>query len=401
MRPFKGLINADEAMDIINKNVRAIEEKEDISIDAADRRILAEDVKAAYDVPHFNRSSMDGYAVRSEDTSEASAQNPKMLTIVGEVFAGDNTGLEVRGGECVKIATGAPLPDSCDAVIMVEDTEQQENMVIIHKPARPFENVSKAGEDIKRGEVVLKKGLPLDPSKIGALAALGLRKVWVIRRPNIGIISTGNEIIPLGQKLEKGRIYDINTYTLKTLAERNFCEPFPYGIIEDNAEALKKALENAIGNDMVVFSGGSSVGERDMLVDVLGGAVFFHGVRIKPGKPTLFAAYKGKPVFGLPGFPTSCLMNGYLFLAPALRKMAGAPERERRIIKARMAHDVKLSGGRRKNITVRLEGEYAFSVYKESSTITSLARAEGFITVDEGINSVKKGEEVEVELFSW
>ena len=401
MRPFKGLINADEAMDIIKKNIRAIEESEDISIDTADRRILAEDVKATYNVPHFNRSSMDGYAVRSEDTSEASMQHPKMLTIVGEVFAGDSIGIEVGKGECVKIATGAPLPDSCDAVIMVEDTEQQENMVIIHKPAHPFENVSKVGEDIKRDEVVLKKGLPLDPSKIGALAALGLRKVRVIRKPRIGIISTGNEIIPLGQKLEKGRIYDINTHTLKTLAERNFCEPFTYGIVEDNTEALKKALEKAISNDMVVFSGGSSVGERDILVDVLDGNVFFHGVRIKPGKPTLFAEHNGKPVFGLPGFPTSCLMNGYLFLAPALRKIAGAPERERRMVKARMAHDIQLSGGRRKNITVRLEGEYAFSVYKESSTITSLARAEGFITIDEGIDLVKKGEEVEVELFSW
>ncbi|MDY6985536.1 MAG: molybdopterin molybdotransferase MoeA [Candidatus Thermoplasmatota archaeon] len=400
MRPFKSLISDEEALNIIMENIRAIDESEALSIDLADRRILAEDVKAPYDVPPFNRSAMDGYAVRSEDALEAGVP----FRVVGEIFAGTSKEIKVNESECVKIATGAPLPDSCDAVVMVENTEAVEgekDKIRISRPVQPFENVSRVGEDIKKGETVLERGTLLDPSKIGALAALGIQRINVLRKPGIAIISTGNELLPLGKDLEGSKIYNINTYTLSALLERNFCKSVAYDIVEDREEELKRALNSAMDNDMIVFSGGSSVGERDMLVDILGKAVLFHGVRIKPGKPTMFALYKDKPVLCLPGFPTSCLMNGYLFLVPAIRKMAGAPERERRIVRARMAQSIKLSRGRKKNVTVRLEGEHAYSVYKESSTITSLAGATGFITVDADRDQVEKDEEVEVELFSW
>lgn len=404
MRPLKSMMNADEALDIIMRNVRTIEESESVATESADGRILAADVRAPYNVPPFNRSAMDGYAVRSSDTSGAHADRPKKFRITGKIFAGENGSIEVNENECVEIATGAPVPESCDAVVMVEDTEPVEGekgTVMILRSVGPFENVSLAGEDIKKGETVLKSGTLLDPSKIGAIAALGAQSVSVLRRPKIGIVSTGNEVVPLGRELEESRIYDINSYTLSALVKRNFCEPVTYGIVEDDEAAIRDVLEKALDNDLVVFSGGSSAGERDMLADMLGKDVLFHGIRIKPGKPTLFAVYRGKPVLGLPGFPTSCLMNGYLFLAPALRKMAGAPEMERKIVKAKMGQSVKLSRGRVKKVTVRLEGGYAYSVYKESSTITSLARAVGFITVDPDRDTVEKGGEVDVELFSW
>ncbi len=399
MKPIaiKNMISVDEALEIIMKNIKTMEESENVAIEMADKRVLAEDVMAQYNVPNFNRSAMDGYAVRSKDT-----KTNKTFRIVGKILAGESKNIEVGENECVEIATGAPVPESCDAVVMFEDIELlDKDRIRIKRSAEPFENVSKAGEDIKKGETLIERGALMDPSRIGALAALGIKRVKVLRKPKVGIISTGNEVVPLGKELEKGKVYDINSYTLSALVERNFCECVTYGIIEDSRETLEKALESALSNDIVVFSGSSSAGEKDMLADIVNKGLLFHGVRAKPGKPTLFAVYEGKPVFGLPGFPTSCLMNGYILLVPALRKMAGAPERERMVVKARMAHDLRLSKGRRKNVTVGLDGDYAYSVYKESSTITSFVKAIGFITVEEGKEVVEKGEEVEVELFSW
>jgi len=396
MKPIRNMISVDEALEIIMKNVKTIEESESVAIEMADKRVLAEDVRAQYNVPPFNRSAMDGYAIRSKDTKAN-----KTFRIVGKMLAGESKNLIVGENECVEIATGAPLPESCDAVVMFEDCEILDGGIRIKRSVEPFENVSKVGEDIKKGEVLLERSTLIDPSRIGALAALGINRVKVLRKPKVGIISTGNEVVPLNKELERGKIYDINSYTLSALVERNFCECVTYGIIEDSREALEKALKSALSNDIIVFSGGSSAGEKDMLADIVDKDLLFHGVRVKPGKPTLFAVYEGKPLFGLPGFPTSCLMNGYILLVPALRKMAGAPERERRVVKARMAHDLRLSKGRRKNVTVSLNGDYAYSVYKESSTITSFVKATGFITVEEGKEVVEKGEEVEVELFSW
>lgn len=404
MRPLKSMMNADEALDIIIRNVRAVEESESTATESADGRILAMDLRAPYNVPPFNRSAMDGYAVRSADTSGASADRPKKFRITGKIFAGGDGSIEVNENECAEIATGAPVPESCDAVVMVEDTEPvagEKGTVMILKSVRSFENVSLVGEDIRKGETVLKRGTLLDPSKIGSVAALGMQSVPVLRKPRVSVISTGNEVTPLGEELEDSKIYNINAYTLSALVKRNFCEPVTYGIVEDDEAAIRAVLKKAMGNDLIVFSGGSSAGERDLLAGILDKDVLFHGIRIKPGKPTLFAVHEGKPVLGLPGFPTSCLMNGYLFLAPALRKMAGAPEKERKVVKARMGQSIKVSRGRLKKMTVRLEGDYAYSVYKESSTITSLARAVGFITVDADRDSVQKDEEVDVELFSW
>ncbi len=401
MKPIKSLINADEAFELMMNSIKVIEDKEKVRISEAHKRILAKNIKAPFDVPSFRRSAMDGYAVKAEDTFGAGVHSPKTFKVIGEIFAGDSKNIKVKERECVKIATGAMVPDSCDAVVMVENTEEKEDMVLIYKPVYPMENISKIGEDIKKGEIVLKKGMLIDPSKLGALAAMGFKDVTVIRKPVVGIISTGNEVVPLGGELIQGKIYDINTYTLKAIVESNFCNAVTYGIVRDEKESLKKIIDTAMENDLIVFSGGSSVGERDMMLDILGKSILFHGVRVRPGKPMIFAVYQGKNIIGLPGYPASCLTNAYVFLAPMLRKLAGAPKRERQIIKAKMAHRVHSVLGRREFLTVRIENGYAYSVYKESSAITSLAKAIGFIIIDENTDLVERDEEVDVELFSW
>ena len=401
MRPLKKLISGEEALQLILGNVEPMADKEEADIGEATERILAEDITSPFDVPNFDRSAMDGYAVRAEETFGATAYGPRILSIKGEVFAGEDKDFDLGDNECVGISTGAKLPASCDAVVMVENTEQRIKGVLIYKPVYPFENVSKRGEDIKAGDAILKKSELLNPSKIGAMAALGIEKAHVFKKPKISIISTGNEVVPLGSPLAPGKVYDINTYTVKSVVETNFCTPIIRGIVSDEKAKLKRAIRDGLENDMVVVSGGSSVGERDVLIDILGEYTKFHGMRVRPGKPTLFAIVDGKPVLGLPGYPASCLTNAYLFLAPALRKMAQAPMREEKVIRARMDRRIRSVLGRKEYLTVRVEDGVAHSVYKQSSAITSLAHAMGYVVIDETVDLLDKDDEVDVRLFNW
>jgi molybdenum cofactor synthesis domain-containing protein len=398
MKPLKNLMSSEEALQTILDNVQPKQKVEEIIIGDANNRILAEKVISPFDIPPFNRSGMDGYAVKAESVAGAD----RVLKLMGEVFAGEDKNPEIKDGECVKIATGARVPDSCNSVVTVENTEARGNTVIVYEPVLPFKHVSMKGADIKKGEIVLKKGEILTPPRIGVLAALGIGRVKVFEKPLIGIISTGNEIVPLGSRLPAGKSYDINTFTLKSIVERNFSIPVVHPIVKDDKKKLKEMIEKGLRNsDMVVLSGGSSMGERDLIPDILGNSVKFHGVKVKPGKPMLFACVNEKPVLGLPGFPTSCLTNAYIFLVPALRKMANAPNREEKVVKVRMAQSVQSSPGRKQRITVRIENGKAYNVYKESSTITSFADAIGYVEIGEGVDLLERNEEVEVKIFNW
>ncbi len=401
MRPLKRLISGEEALLTIMGNIRSKEKREEVSIKEANGRMLSEKIISPFDVPDFDRSAMDGYAVIAESTFGATNHIPKIFRIKGEIFAGEDKQFDIEGNECVKIATGAKMPESCDAMVMVENTDLSEKGVLIYRPVYPGENVSRRGEDMKRGDVVLERGVLLNPSRVGTIAALGIEKVNVAKKPRISIISTGDEVIPLGPPLSPGKVYDINTYTIKSVVESNFCTPVVLGIVGDDNDKLREAIEKGLENDMVVVSGGSSVGERDILIEVLGEDIKFHGMRVKPGKPTLFAVVGGKPVLGLPGYPSSCLTNAYIFLAPALRKMAGAPDREENVVKAKMGQRMHSVLGRKEYMTVRIEGGIAHSVYKQSSAITSLAYAIGYVVIDENTDLLDKDEEVEVKLFNW
>jgi len=401
MRPFKRLLPREAAMEIIRENIRRVERVETVRLEEAAGRVLTRDVVAGFNVPPFDRASMDGYAVRAEDTYGASSFSPRQLRLVGEQHAGERFEGEVGPGECVQVATGSPIPRGCDAVVMVEYTRLDGGHVEVQRPAYPGANISPEGEDIREGDVVVKGGELLTPGKIGALAALEVESVEVYARPEVAVISTGSEVRPLGGHLEPGQIYDINSYTLSAVIAGNGCVPHRHGIVPDDRDALEAALREAIGRDLVVFSGGSSVGSRDLLYNVVAdlGEVLFHGVQVKPGKPTLFGVVEGTPVFGMPGYPTSCLSNAYVFLAPALRLLAGLPPREPRKVKARMAVRVVSSSGREQFLTVRLEGGLAYPVFKKSGAITSMANADGYVILPINTDTIEEGEEVTVTLL--
>ncbi len=400
MNPFNLLVSHEDAERIILDHCRPMEVTERIEICRAAGRVLAQDVVAKDNVPPFDRAAMDGYAVIAEDTF-AAADRQAELRVVGEVHAGESTDIELKHGTCIQIATGAPLPNGADAVVMVEFTERSEDVVMVTKPVYPGANISRAGEDIKRGDVVLHANTLLTPARVGAIAALGLTHVEVYARPKVTVIATGREIVPPGQELGRGQIYDVNSYTLSAILTQNGAEVIRHGVVTDDYDALKSAIQGALKSDMVVLSGGSSVGEKDMMVEVLEeiGTVHFHGVQIKPGKPTLFATVDGTPIIGMPGYPTSCLSNAYIFLIPAVRQIARLPFRAPRTTTARLAKRVVSASGRKQFLTVRVEDRMAHPVYKTSGAITSMSQADGYIMLPVNLDVIEEGEEVDVVLF--
>ena len=241
----------------------------------------------------------------------------------------------------------------------------------------------------------------LNPSKIGVLAAIGIDKVKVFEKPNVAVIPTGNEIAKIRTPLKKGQVYDINSYTLASIVRENGCIPIVHNIAVDTYEEIKKIIKESLKYDVIVLSGGSSVGERDVLVDVVKdmGEVLFHGVQIKPGKPVLCGKIDNKLIFGIPGYPTSCMTNAYLFLMPTLRKIAKIPEKKENIIKAKISKRVVSTLGRHQFLTVMVENNLARPVFKESGAITSMANANGYIEIPINVDLVEKGEVVEVKLF--
>lgn len=401
MRPFKSLISLDDAKKIIDKNVKPVRRKEKIKIENCLDRVLAIDVKAGFDVPGFDRAAMDGYAVIANDTFDAGQFKPKTLKLIGIIHAGETTDKFVHDGECIQIATGAKLPSGADSVVMVEDSEKEKNKVNIFKPVYPKANVSGKDEDIKKGDVVLRKGGTLNPSKIGALSALGISEVYVYEKPKIAVIPTGREIANLDEALKEGQVYDINSYTLMSVINGNGGNAVKHDIVEDTFGEIRGVVESAINNDMIVISGGSSVGERDVLFDVIQnlGNVLFHGVQIKPGKPTLFGIIDDKPVFGMPGYPTSCLVNAYVFLTPTVRKLSGLQVKKEKIIKVKLSRRMVSTLGRKQFLTVKIENNKAVPVFKESGAITSMANADGYIEIPENVDLIEKDEDVEVKLF--
>lgn len=401
MKPFGALLQFEEALKTVIENVTPVTDTETISINEALGRVLAQDLVATHNTPPFNRAAMDGYAVKAEETFGASRRNPRLLKIVGAVFAGSVSTIELAEGQAIQIATGAMLPAGADAVVMVEDTEKDDQTVKIFRSVSPQTHVARLGEDIRKGETVLKKETVLDPGKIGVLASQGLNGISVFRQPEVAVMPTGEEVAEAGQPLKPGQVYDINSYTISAVATANGSWPQSMGITGDTQSQLKAALNKALDSDVVVISGGSSVGERDLLAGILEkeGQVLFHGIQVKPGKPTLFAIVKGKPVFGMPGYPTSCLINAYLLLLPALRKMAHLLPRAHMEVKAELDANVPGSVGRRQFLPVRLEDGKAKPIFKESGAITGTAMADGYIEIGQNVDMVAKGETVTVTLF--
>jgi molybdenum cofactor synthesis domain-containing protein len=402
MRPIRETIPIEEALAIALEASAPVDRTEHVRLDAASGRVVAETIHATADVPPFDRAAMDGYAVVAEDTFGAGRYEPKTLRMVGAVHTGEVPPGPIASGECMEIATGAPVPDGATAVIMVEETEPGPgDEVRIHSPVYPRQNISRRGGDLAAGQPVLGAGDLLGPSRLGALAAAGVAHVLVYARPVVTILSTGNEIVEPGQPLGPAQIYDINRYTLSAVVAAHGGVARVLPTAADDMSELLGIAGHAASSDILIFSGGSSVGKKDLVLDAIRstGEVLFHGIAVKPGKPTIFGRVRGTPVLGMPGNPTSCLSNAYLLLVPMLRRIARLPPFRPHTVRLPLARRIVSTTGRHQFYTVRLENDAAVPAFKASGDITSMSRADGYIEIPAQRDLVEAGELVEVVLF--
>ncbi|RKD31645.1 gephyrin-like molybdotransferase Glp [Thermohalobacter berrensis] len=378
---------------------------EEVDILDSLNRVLAEDIISNINVPEFNRSTVDGYAIKSSDSHGANESMPSFLNIVGEVKMGENTNIKIKSGEAVYVPTGGMIPEGADSVIMIENAERlDENTIAVYKAISPGENLIFKGDDIKKGELVLEKGKRVTSQDIGALAAIGISKVKVYRRPKFYVISTGDEIIDIDEELEIGKIRDINGYSLSALIKKIGGEVVDKVIVKDDFDLLKEEMEKALSlSDIVLISGGSSVGARDYTYDLINSfddiGVFVHGVSIKPGKPTLIGRANGKAVFGLPGHPVSAIIVFKVFVEHFIKELIDYKE-EIRKTKAIMDFNVHSSPGKETYQMVTLEERdgklYATPIFGKSGMITLLSKSNGYIVIKSHEEGVTKGEEREV-----
>ena len=402
MRPFTSTISLEEARRRLDAHVRPIERTERVRLEDAAGRVAASDVASPIDVPPFARSAMDGYAVIAADTAAATRSTPAELRLLDRIYTGQISAATVTAGTCAEIATGAPLPAGADAVVMVEETAKAiGDRIQIFKSASAGQNIGKRGADITTGDRVVSRGDVLTPSRTGALAAIGRTDLDVFAKPSVAILSTGNEVVEPGRPLAAGQIYDVNRFTLAAIVSAHGGIPEPHHPAEDTIDALVAALDLCSQADLVIFSGGSSVGERDLIVDAIAsrGEMIFHGIAVKPGKPTAFALVKGIPFFGMPGNPTSCLSNAYILLVPHLRGVARLPPHQPQTLRVPLGRRIVSAAGRHQFYTVRLRDGAAFPAFKGSGDITSLSQADGYIEIPATESTVEEGALVEVTLF--
>ena len=408
---FRKLMTLDEAQKVIEDQFKpaALGEEEAVLLEAYNR-VLNEDVVSTLDIPPFNRSTVDGYAVKAEDTFGAEENQPVALKVCGIVNVGEQPKVVLAKGEAVEIVTGAPIPEGADAAVMVEDTEREDAQLHVFSAVTVNENVMKRGSDIKKGEVVLKKGQVLGSSEIGVLAALGLTTAKVSKIPIVAVLSTGGEVTEPGKVLTAGKIYDINAYSLSTAVIESGAKPVYFGVVADDKAALSKALRTALASaDMVITSGGVSVGPRDytpQIVDSLGKpGIVVYGIAVKPGKPTTVGFVGDKPVFSLPGHPTSALLIFYLLARPLIQRLAGRPLTGMKMIRAVAGARMFSAKGRRTFVMVKLVFDKDCRLIAEpvetgaSGAITTLTKADGFVEIPENHQFLDADEEVTVVLF--
>ncbi len=383
-----------------------------IPIEKAYQMFISRDIISPEDLPAFNRSTVDGYAVLSSDTFGATESLPSYLKIKAEILMGEKPEFTLGRGEVAKISTGGMLPDGADAVVMFEHIQCiDENTIEVIKPVFPGENVIQAGEDAKKGEIILKAGHRLRPQDLGALAGLGITGVWAYERPKVAIISTGDEIVSPDKPLNLGQVRDINSYTLYGLIIESGGEPIRKGIFKDQYEIIKDIVKSSLKeSEMILISGGSSVGTRDTTAKVINDigkpGILFHGVSLKPGKPTIGGIIENIPVFGLPGHPVAVHVCFEIFIRPVLQILLGSDQstfNKKKYIKARIAKNISSSPGREEHIGVVLEereGElWAIPLLGKSGLITTLTKADGTAIIPLRKFGVHKGDFVDVRFF--
>ncbi len=383
-----------------------------VPLEKALGRVLAADVVAQVDVPSFDRSNYDGYAVRAADTYAAQEENPRRLKLLAEALAmGVVPTQQVTPGTAVAIATGGMLPRGADAVVMVEHTQPDDDGLLVTKAITPGFGVSFTGTDITAGETVLRRGQLLSSRETGVLAAIGANRVSVWRRPVVAILSTGDEIIQPGQPMQPGLVYDSNARILADAVRELGARPLELGIVGDELGQLRTLLHKALqAADVVLLSGGTSKGAGDLsyhaVSELTKPGIVAHGVALKPGKPICLAVHRGKPVVILPGFPTSAIFTFHEFIAPVIRALGGRPALDRSAVEARMAVKVNSEIGRTEYLLVGLvEGPVpgslaAYPLGKGSGSVTSFSRADGFVTIGRHEEIVEAGSPVAVQLFA-
>jgi len=392
-----------------------------IDVAASLGRVTAEDVRAPHPLPAFRRSTVDGFAVRAKDTYGASDSLPAYLALAGEVPMGDAPKSALGPGQCMIIHTGGMLPEGADAVVMLEYTQtttvgagssRPKDEIEILRSVAEGENVIAIGEDVAQGQVVQARGSLMRPAEIGGLMALGITQLRVSKKVQVGLISSGDEVIPPEETPRPGQVRDINSHTLAALVTKAGGEPVLYGIVGDTFEALQKLAAGALAEcDVVVITAGSSASTRDMTADVIDTlgepGVLVHGINTRPGKPTILGVCDGKAVIGLPGNPVSALVNGYLFVQPLVEKLLGANPRPRATVQATLTVNLPSQAGREdwwpvkliENQQSKIGNFSAEPIFGKSNLIFTLAAADGLLRIPPDATGLSAGEQVEVVLL--
>jgi len=402
------MLTVEEAQQIVLDSVLILGE-ERVPLSQALGRVLAEDVAPKYDIPPHNNSSVDGYAVQAEDTNDASPASPCRLEVLEEIPAGVVPVHRIAPGKTSRIMTGAVIPSGTSAVVMVENTVMEGKHVQILKPVRSGQNVRYRGEDVKTGQTVLSTGSELGPGEIGLLASFQRSFISVMRQPTVSILSTGDEVVDIDQALTPGKIVNSNSYSLAALVKEAGGRPVSLNIARDTEEEIRSAIQSALHADVILTTGGVSVGDYDYVKKViqdLGAEMKLWRVQMKPGKPLAFGMIQGKPFFGLPGNPVSCMVSFLLFARAALRKITGHPQSQWHlpIITATITNDLTAGGDRRHYLRAHVVYEdglfFASTVSGQGSgMLSSMSGTNGLVVVESGISSIVEGTQVSVLLM--
>ena len=411
MPEFLKLTPVQQALQVLTSKLQVKVISERVATIDALGRVTAESIYTPLPLPPFPRSTVDGYAVRATDTFGASESLPAYLRVIGEILMGAPPGFDINPGEAGLIHTGGMLPESCNAVVMIEYTQPVGlDTVEILRPVAVGENIINIGEDVQIGDQVISSGVRIRPAEIGGLAALGIVELEVARKPIIGIISTGDEVVPPENKLLPGQVWDINSYSLSALMEQAGAIPKLYGVVPDQADILKITCSRALNEcDILMITAGSSASARDLtarVINQLGSpGVLVHGVNIKPGKPTILAICNGKVVIGLPGNPVSAMVIAGLFVVPVVESLLGIPNVSfHPKFQARLTSNIPSQAGREDWVAARLsaalDGYQVEPIFSKSNLIFSLVRANSMVRVPADATGLSAGELVEVHLLS-
>lgn len=398
------VVSTEKATEIISESFSHLKaQTETVALKESLGRTLSEDILSEENIPAFNRSTVDGFAVRAKDTYGSSESVPAQLEIAGEILMGEKAEAHISEGECIRISTGGMLPEGADSVVMVEHTDCTFPPVcLILKAVSPFENVTKKGDDTKEGDTVFPKGKVISSKEIGVLASLGKSSVPVSSKPKVGIISTGDEIVGIDGDVPFGKIRDINTHILSALISEFGCISTEYGIIRDSYDDIYAAVKKAVSeNDIVLISGGSSAGARDMTAEIIGslGELYLHGIAMKPGKPTIVGKIDGKAVFGLPGHPAAAYFVTLRLVKPLIDAMLGREE-DHKTVTGKLTQNISSNHGREELLCVKLTADGVTPVFGKSGIISLLSGSDGYIIIGRNCEGLKQGDEVQVILWS-